>query len=202
MLLDVKYYQKTPHKKQIVDIRLILKDFDKDETSNEYKLKLHFHALDYWNLIKYFAFDWPVFVVLFVVIGCISVAVAFIYWLIVRFSTQIVSPPPLRFWGMFWLISPPALSGVILGLIPISAMTAVVYLVVYGHPWLKYIFGFLGSESSTWILDNVKLHFMESGVSNLTEMGTKLALMMYTTYSRCCACISCCLMSCPLYLLV
>ncbi len=202
MLLDVKYYQKTPHEKQIVDIRLILKDFDKDETSNEYKLKLHFHALDYWNLIKYFAFDWPVFVVLFVVIGCISVAVAFIYWLVVRFSTQIVSPPPLRFWGMFWLIFPPALSGVILGLIPISAMTAVVYLVVYGHPWLKYIFGFLGSESSTWILDNVKLHFMESGVSNLTEMGTKLALMMYTTYSRCCACISCCLMSCPLYLLV
>ncbi len=166
VLLDVKYQQKTPHEKRIVDVRLILKEFDKNETSKDYKLKLHFQALDYWNLIKYFAFDWPVFIVLFVVIGGISVAVACLYWLVVRFSTQIANPPPLRFWNMFWLIFPPALSGVILGLVPISAMTAIVYVVIYGHPWLNYIFGSLGLDSSICILDNVKLHYMESGVSN------------------------------------
>lgn len=87
--LDIGYYQLDTNTKRIIDASLEFDNFDKDPSAAEYTLKVEFYPLDYWDLIIKFAFERTVFIVLFVVVGCISVLVAALYWVNVRLTTQV-----------------------------------------------------------------------------------------------------------------
>lgn len=89
MTLSIAYYQLDTNTKRIIDAELEFDDFDKDSSRTDYSLKLEYYPLDYWELIIKFAFERTVFIALFVVIGCISVLVAALYWLNVRITTQV-----------------------------------------------------------------------------------------------------------------
>ena len=89
MTLTIAYYQLTRTTKRIIDAQLKFEDFDKDPFEAGYTLNTVYYALDYWGLIIKFAFDYTVFIVLFVVIGCTSVLVAALYWFNARITTQV-----------------------------------------------------------------------------------------------------------------
>ncbi|CAM9243358.1 unnamed protein product, partial [Choristocarpus tenellus] len=155
IMLNIAYYQLNTNTKRIVAASLVFDDFDKDPAVTDYTIDISYYPLDYWELIIKFAFGRPVFLALFVVIGCISVLVTALFWLNMRITTQLVRPPRFRFWSMFSLIAPPAFTGTLLGLIPIVIMTAALYIFVYGPPYL---------DTTNWILDNYKLHYMDIAV--------------------------------------
>lgn len=89
MTLTVAYYQLDTSTKRIIEAQLKFDDFDKDSSVAGYTLNVVYYPLDYWDLIIKFAFERTVFIALFVVIGCMSVLVAALYWLNVRITTQV-----------------------------------------------------------------------------------------------------------------
>lgn len=70
-------------------------------------------------------------------------------------TKQLANPSRLHFWSMFSLIAPPALSGTLLGLVPITIITAAAYVLVTGIPWMN---------TSDWIMDSYKLHYIDTAV--------------------------------------
>lgn len=90
MTLTIGYYQLDTNTKRIIDATLAFHDFDKDSTLTDYTLTVAYYPLDYWDLIIKFAFERTVFIALFVVVGCISVLVASLYWVNVRITTQVM----------------------------------------------------------------------------------------------------------------
>lgn len=89
MTLTIAYYQLDTSTKRIIEAKLKFDDFDKDSSVADYTLDVVYYPLDYWDLIIKFAFERTVFIALFVVIGCMSVLVAALYWLNARITTQV-----------------------------------------------------------------------------------------------------------------
>jgi hypothetical protein len=131
--LEILYYQLSANRKRIVESSLILNDFDKNSSREDYDLHVSFRPLDYKELIVKFVFGQDIFVLLFCTIGGFTVLVASLYWLVVKFSTRLESPPKLHFVRMAFLIIPDVCLGFFLGLIPISVITFFVFLFFRGY---------------------------------------------------------------------
>lgn len=155
--LDIAYYQVDKHVKRIIMAKLILADYDRDATNTEYTLSINLHPLDYLNLIVQFAFEQEVYVGLFFVIGGAMTAAAFIFWLFVRITSILQSPPRFRFSAMFALIAPPISVGVALALAPISAVVVGFYVLLNGYKY--YI-----SNSTYCLIDNIVKHYMDTKI--------------------------------------
>lgn len=90
MTLTIAYYQLDTNTKRIIDARLKFDDFDKDPSFSDYSLNVVYYPLDYWDLVVKFAFERTVFIALFMVVGCMSVLVAAMYWVNVRITTKVM----------------------------------------------------------------------------------------------------------------
>uniref|UniRef100_H3HAZ3 TNFR-Cys domain-containing protein n=1 Tax=Phytophthora ramorum TaxID=164328 RepID=H3HAZ3_PHYRM len=86
--LDVAYYQLDKHVKRII----------------KYTFSVNLHPLGYFQLIIQFAFEKQVFVGLFFVLGGMMTAGALIFWIVVRITSFLQSPPRFRFWTVFYLL--------------------------------------------------------------------------------------------------
>jgi hypothetical protein len=130
-----------------------------------------YYALDYWQLIVSFAFSSRVFMVLFICIGVGTLMASMAFWLVVRLTTHLQKPPVLRFVGYFSLIAPPAFAGSILGLVPGTIVTFLIYMLLKGYT-LKGD----GSYPSNgyWILDQYVLHWYDKTLDpNVVEGGRR-----------------------------
>jgi len=123
MTLSIDYYQKSMIEKQIVAIELGFDSFDFNQDRTDYSLSVNFRPLDYLELIIKFAYDAGIFIYLFVGIGVATVSLTLLYWTVVRVTTQLESPPRLRFHGMITLIVPNAFAGFGLAMLPIWMVT-------------------------------------------------------------------------------
>ena len=132
MILDIAYYQVDRNSKRIVSCTLALNKFDKNASNSAYELDVRFRPLDYRQLIIQFAYSRDIFVLLFVVIGIGTSTMALLYWIVVRFTTQLENPPSIRFFGLFWLIVPQALTGFVLGIIPVVLVTTFAVILLKG----------------------------------------------------------------------
>ena len=132
MTLDISYYQVDKNSKRIVSCTLSFNNFDKNSSNTEYEMDVKFRPLDYKQLIVQFAYSRGIFVLLFVVVGIGTSMMAFLYWMVVRLTTQVESPPSIRFIGMLWLIFPQALGGFLVGLIPIVLVSSSVLILLKG----------------------------------------------------------------------
>jgi hypothetical protein len=130
--LEIQYYQVDAHNKRIIAATLQESSFDRNTERTDYELTINFRPLGFIDLILAFAFDTSIFVVLFILIGFMTVFVAFIGWLITRLTTLLQNPPQLRMTGMLALIVPPPLAGVTMAVILIWLMTALANNFIYG----------------------------------------------------------------------
>lgn len=173
LTLDISYHQVNETSKRLVEIELIYENFDKDATNSNYELDLKFYPLNYQELIVKFAFSRGIFFVLFTGIGVFTVAIALLYWILVRLTTQIAHPPKLRFGSTLWLIFPQALIGFLLGLLPIVIITAGISFLIKGQQY------FLAPDISSNFLQNwsifqtTPLHYMDSFVDPLAFATTR-----------------------------
>lgn len=131
--LDVSFYQVDVYSKRIVQVNVLYDKFDKDASNDRYELQIKFYALNYQELVIKFAFSRGLFLLLFTQIGVGTMVAAFIYWVVVRLTTNLEQPPRLRITGFFWLTFQPALGGFLLGLTPIVAVTSVVFYLMKGY---------------------------------------------------------------------
>jgi hypothetical protein len=116
--IDISYYQVDVYSKRIVEVKVLYDKFDKDSSNDRYGLQTKFHPLDYQELVIKFAFTRELFLMLFIQIGACTLLAAFIYWGVVRLTTNLERPPGFRITGFLWLTFPQALGGVLLGLVP------------------------------------------------------------------------------------
>ncbi|GMI38387.1 hypothetical protein TrCOL_g4878 [Triparma columacea] len=128
------YYQVTKIEKHIISVEISLGDvYDKDSENTGYSVTFEYFPLNWMDLIVKFAFNTEVFAVLFITIGIITVVITGAYWIVIRFTTQLESPPRLRFSGMLSLVCPPAFTGVGLGMVPILMVTFASTMLLRGY---------------------------------------------------------------------
>ena len=121
--LEIAYHQVNKTDKRIIDAVIVYDQFDKDFNDSKYEVDMKFYPLNYQQLIVKFAFNRDVFLLLFILIGVLTILMSFLHWCLVRLTTQIKNPPDLRIGAMLWLIFPQAISGYTLGMIPILTVT-------------------------------------------------------------------------------
>ncbi|KAE9149578.1 hypothetical protein PF006_g5947 [Phytophthora fragariae] len=105
--LDIAYYQLDDHVKRIIMATLVYDHYDRDSTNTAYTFSVNLNPLNYFGLVIQFAFEKQVFVGLFFVLGSMMTVGALIFWIVVRITSILQSPPRFRFWAVFALISPP-----------------------------------------------------------------------------------------------
>jgi hypothetical protein len=177
--LDISYYQVDVHSKRVVQVNVIYDKFDKDMTNDEYELQLKFYPLNYQELVTKFAFTRGLFLMLFSYIGVGTVIVALVYWAILRLTTSLESPPHLRILGYLWLTFPPALGGLLLGLIPISLVTVASFHLVKGY---TYVTSDSDPDGRRWLFATTRLQYSDVAIDpdllRLTRQGrTGLAFL-------------------------
>lgn len=146
-----------------------------------------YYPLNYSELIVNFAFPIWLFVLLFVVIGSITVAISFVFWVFVRLTTHLSKPPPMRFWGFFSLVAAPSFAGTLLGLLPPALVLTAIYVLIKGWRILPQ-YNFKYPADGVWFLDHYVLHWYDSSLNpNVVEGGRAgrfgLALLLIGTLS-------------------
>ena len=133
ILLDIGYFQETPYAKKIVYANFVASSYDTDSTNTGYSLQLEYYALDFYNLVLNFAFELPIFIVMFMALGFVTVVLGFIGWAVCRVCTTLQNPPQLKLFSMLGLVIPPAVVGVYLGVFGIWFMTSLGNYLVNGY---------------------------------------------------------------------
>ncbi|KAL4160128.1 hypothetical protein PRNP1_000699 [Phytophthora ramorum] len=154
--LDVAYYQLDKHVKRIIKVTLVYDNYDRDSSNTQYTFSVNLHPLGYFQLIIQFAFEKQVFVGLFFVLGGMMTAGALIFWIVVRITSFLQSPPRFRFWTVFALIAPPPSVGVAMASLPIFSVVCSFYLLLNGD---KYF-----ASSGYWLMDNIVPHYLETKI--------------------------------------
>ncbi|GLD93027.1 hypothetical protein PINS_up001619 [Pythium insidiosum] len=164
--LDISYYQITDRLKRIIKVDLVFENYDRDSNNTAYTLSVDLHPLNYYGLIIQFAFERQVYIVLFIVLGCAMTVVAFVFWLTVRLTTLLESPPRMRFWSMFSLIGPPPTVGIVMGIAPVIAVVMCFYVVLNGDKYFK-----VSKATGYWFIDNIVKHYTDDKI-NPEDVGT------------------------------
>ena len=117
--IDISYFQMSPKVK-----RMIVAEGTFDEYVNarkhdgSYLLTVTTTALGWFPLLNFFAFEVDLYVVLFHVLGFVSVIIVIAFWAVVRLTTTLKHPPRFRFRQYLGLVTAAPSRGIILGMLP------------------------------------------------------------------------------------
>jgi hypothetical protein len=157
--LEITYYQINPTQKRMIELTVVFDDFDFNAENTDYSLSLSYSALGYIALIVKFAFNSEIFILLFTVIGIATCFVGGLFYLTIRITTPVESPPKFRFLAFLKIIAPSPIVGVVLSMLPI-------YFVLF-FCWLLILGGDTFAENPSandWILDVLYGHYMDTKV--------------------------------------
>ncbi|KAE8913897.1 hypothetical protein PF004_g11009 [Phytophthora fragariae] len=163
--LDIAYYQLDDHVKRIIMATLVYDHYDRDSTNTAYTFSVNLHPLNYFGLVIQFAFEKQVFVGLFFVLGSMMTVGALIFWIVVRITSILQSPPRFRFWAVFALISPPPCVGVAMASLPIFSVVCSFYVLLNGDRYFTY--------SRFWLTDNIVAHYIDTKIDPDTYLETR-----------------------------
>ncbi|CAM9092103.1 unnamed protein product, partial [Ectocarpus fasciculatus] len=154
MVLDIGYYQFDLNVKRLVYINLIYETFDYNQTDPSYEVAVSYYPLSWFELLIYFAFSSDIYIILFIFVGALAVAISFLFWMVVRLTTHLQNPPELKFWNMLVLISPPPSAGVLLGSMPVMFLTIMGFYLISGDRFVDPTV-----EVGSWYLDEYQLEY-------------------------------------------
>ncbi|KAL3667963.1 hypothetical protein V7S43_006840 [Phytophthora oleae] len=163
--LNIAYYQLDDHVKRIIMATIVYDNYDRDSTSTAYTFSVNLHPLNYFGLIIQFAFEKQVFVGLFVVLGSMMTVGALVFWIVVRITSYLQSPPRFRFWAVFALVAPPPSVGVAMASLPIFSVVCSFYVLLNGDLFL--------SHSGYWLTDNIVAHYINTKIDPDTVKTTR-----------------------------
>lgn len=123
-LFTIKYYQVDNFTKKIVAMTLKGSQYDMNAKNTAYTLTINYYALGFYDLLLNFAYTPIIFLVIFLFLGVLTVAISVIGWGIARITTLLQNPPGVKLFSMLNLTEPPAISGTYMAVIPIWIMTS------------------------------------------------------------------------------
>jgi hypothetical protein len=139
--LRIQYYQRSQIEKRIVQSSLELSRLDvpgkrkidangqeviiRAEDDNDYHFTIIYEALSYNELVNLFAFDPPVFFILYFLVGFGMMINTAFFWGIHRLFTQLAEPPKFRFRAYLKLVTRPTVAGFFIAICPIVGGFAV-----------------------------------------------------------------------------
>jgi hypothetical protein len=170
--LEFSYYQKTEQLKQIISATVIYEKFDRDISRRDYELKVALQPMAWIELVIAFAFEWDIFVTLFVMMGGITVGVTIVFWAGNRLLTRLAAPPPFRFYAYLKVIAPPPLIGLTMALVPAVIVLVFIHILLQGDQTIL-----VNGEKDMWkpfgydffLFDNLPLHYMDDKVDPLKQ---------------------------------
>lgn len=124
-LLTIEYYQEDLYNKRIIKATLAGDQYDFNQANTQYQLQVSYYGLSFLDLILNFAFTIPIFIVIFIFVGILTVVIAYIGWIICRLTTLLQNPPQLRVFSMLALTVPPPIAGVSLAVVLIWVITSI-----------------------------------------------------------------------------
>merc|ERR1711871_328010 len=131
--------------------------YDRDQENIDYEFEFTLNPLNWLQLVIKFAFDRYTFWVLYILLGILSTGVAFAFYLTVRFTTRLETPPRFRFSSMFMIVVPPPIVGVTIASLPIVFCMYMAKILIEGDLWL----GLEPLEGQTYfLLNNLPIHYM------------------------------------------
>merc|ERR1711988_125141 len=134
--LSVIYWQYSNYQKDLLGAEMGLDEWDKDFEKRDYEFSFSMVPLSWIGLIIAFAFSIDIFIVLFAVLGVLSIILSGAFYLNIRQSTRLETPPKFRMSSYLFLIMPPAISGVFIGSFPIFMVLWMWYIIIYGEVML------------------------------------------------------------------
>jgi hypothetical protein len=167
MTLSVEYYQVNKHYKRILGAAMVMEEFDYDTTRTDYTVSIEYSAKGYVELIIAFAYDAEVFIILYCVLGCVSVFIAFLFWATVRITTRLENPPKFRFFAFFLLMAPAPFTGMLAAVLPICVVLFAIHLLLDGDKMLLTSFleaEALAGRAGEMPMDGIVKHYMDKTV--------------------------------------
>ena len=177
--IDISYFQFSPK-----DKRMILAEGTFDEYVNArkhdgtYLLTVSTTALGWFDLLNAFAFEDVTYVVLFHLLGLLSVLIVVAFWAVIRLSTTLKDPPRFRFRQYLGLVTAAPSRGIILGMLPF--MTG-----QYTISWLMTNFTFFTQFPMN--IDNLGRDIDDSAIQMATAGRIALAFLTLSCYLMACA---------------
>ena len=95
-------------------------EIQEDCRHHEYSLEVYYFALSWFGLLNSFELNTEVYVLIFFMIGGVSVLATAIIWAFFRMITRLKYPPPFRWKKLFVLIAPSPVYGVFLAVGPVA----------------------------------------------------------------------------------
>jgi hypothetical protein len=174
---SVRYWQKTKFRKKLIAAGIEFDGYDRDPTSQEYEFGVDFQPYNWIKLMVAFAFSTQSFTLLFIFLSAVSTGVASLFYLTVRFTTRVETPPRFRFTSFWMIVVPNAMVGVLLTILPLSFTSWVMYAFVYGED-LDYMKSLFKDEGETYFLmDGMPAHWMITKIDPTTVADTRNARM-------------------------
>ena len=88
--MDMSFWQKSFYDKQMVEIELTLDEFvNVKKHDGEYKLSISLEALNWFNLLNSFRYDFLFYILLFIGLGGLAVFINASFWLLNRICTRL-----------------------------------------------------------------------------------------------------------------
>jgi len=169
--LEITYYQIDIYLKRIIQATIILAGFDRDPTNNAYELTIEYYALRYGDLVIKFAFPQSFFIILFLVIGIVTVIAFMLFWAanrVMSLSRYGVNPP-FSMTGYLALVVPPIFAGMCVGAVPLGLILAEITFLFKG--W-EYIVGPTAVDD-LWLLDSIYNTYLLAKVDPTLVVATR-----------------------------
>ena len=184
---SVRYWQISPFRKKIISAAVELGEYDKDPTNLEYEFGIDLQPMGWVELMIAFAFDLTTFGVVFLLLSGASMLVAIAFYLVVRGSTRLETPPRFRFSSMLMIIVSPAMTGTLLGMAPVIIMLYIVELILYAgdrpgkpiHDYLLSLHRYWRPQETYFLMDAVPGHYMINKIDPTTVPLVRNARMAF-----------------------
>merc|ERR1711968_13549 len=170
--LEIEYWQLSDYEKTLLSITVVLDDWNKDPESLDYEFSFSMAPLGYVALIIAFAFSLDIFIILFCFVGLFSIGITALFYLNIRFTTRLETPPKFRLSSYITLIAPTACIGVVIGSTPIFVVSYLFYMLLYGgEPPLNYENPF--PDDTHFLFGNMPNHWMVKKLDPATIGDTR-----------------------------
>jgi len=124
--------------KRIILSTIVLDYQDADPTNTAYTVYFNYEPLDWFSLTINFAFDVPIYILLFVLLGSLSMSINGALYFVARWTTPLANPPDIKIGSFIFLITPNVIAGVFLAMFPNWILLMFGNLILIGGPFIPY----------------------------------------------------------------
>jgi hypothetical protein len=164
--MSIAFFQFSPTEKKLIAADVVFDEFEPvnrtrlgtpiipiaafDDGTLDYDVTITTEALPFGALIDAFAFSPAFFMILFIILGLVSVGVVTVFWAVQRLCTRLAHPPKFRFWAYMRVLAPNPFKGIFLTMCVVILSNFLLTLLFrpYGLPFLDtYQITFDGNDS-------------------------------------------------------